>query len=78
MTTVNLHTREQVTNLLNDAFDVYHVEPDALWIVIARVTDVLESEIKRAALVEAEHARLEEKNHPLNAGELLEFSQPDE
>ena len=57
-----MHTREEVTNLFNDAMDVLHVTPDELFIAISRITNVRESEAKRIALVDSEHEKFAEDN----------------
>lgn len=74
----NTHTREEVVTLLNDAFDVYHVEPDELWIAISRITNVREAEVKRIALIAEEHAELEKKYRSDNSLEPQGISQADE
>jgi hypothetical protein len=73
-----MHTREEVVNLLNDAFDIFHVAPDELWIAISRITNVRETEVKRMALIAEEHAKLEKEYRSDNSVEPQGISQADE
>jgi hypothetical protein len=71
----NMHTREEVVQLLNDAFDVYHVNPDELHIAISRITNVRETEVKRIALIQEEHDKFF-KNHRGDHGDELQGLSP--
>jgi hypothetical protein len=71
----NMHARAEVVNLLNDAFDVYHVTPDELWIAISRITNVRKTEVKRLALIEEERAKYN-KDHRSDHGEELQGISP--
>jgi hypothetical protein len=78
MMAFQMHTREEVVTLLNDAFDVWHITPDELHTAIARLTNVRESESIRNKLIDEEHERIEERMHPVTGEELLEPSPADE
>jgi hypothetical protein len=75
--TFQMHTHEEIYELIEKAFKL-GITPDELFIAIARLTNVAETEPKRISLIEVEHAKLEEKHHPVDGGELLEVSPADE
>jgi hypothetical protein len=74
----NMHTREEVINLVNDAFDVWQVTPDEIWIAISRITNVRETEVKRLKLIEEKHDKYLKDNRSDHGPELQGLSQTDE
>ena len=70
----SMHTRENVVNLLNDAFDVYHVTPDELWIAISRITNVRDEKEKKNAQIQEEHDKFQQEHRGDHGDELQGFS----
>jgi hypothetical protein len=70
----SFRSREEVTDLFNDAFDVYHVTPDELWVAISRITNVRETEAKRLKLIEEEHAKYNKDHRGDHGAELQGIS----
>ena len=47
------HTREDLTNLINDALDLDHIDPDNLWIAVMRVVGVVREDKIKSGSVDA-------------------------
>ena len=53
------HTREDCLDLLGDAFDEFHCDPDEIYVAIQRVANVAEMKLKK----ELEQVKLTEQPH---------------
>jgi hypothetical protein len=72
------HTIHEVKRLVDKAHKELGVTADEMYIALARITNVRESEQKRIAILEEEHEKTKLKYRSTNAGELPDIPQNDE